>query len=255
MDAHRKRLVNKLLGDMVYVKGGTFTAGCDTVRFNKEREREITLDSYYICKYELSEALWDAFMNDNWWDGTYEYYTKNPMGTNPMGTDNDKCGISCKDIQTFLERLNTYCGQEFRLPTEAEWEYAAIEGKPKARYRFSGSNNANEVAVYKDNPEGEKKAYYMGCKKPNGLGLYDMSGGLAEMCYDPYNTYSPDRPVTPNGKKDYKCPPGEHTHVIKGGHYQSLEHELYPWARGLWISDGYGAWYVTIRLVATEIRK
>lgn len=119
MDAHRKRLVNKLLGDMVYVKGGTFTAGCDTVRFNKEPEREITLDSYYICKYELSEALWDAFMKD-WWDGTYEYYTKNPMGTNPMGTDNYTCGISCKDIQTFLERLNAYCGQEFRLPTEAE---------------------------------------------------------------------------------------------------------------------------------------
>ena len=255
MDAHRKRLVNKLLGDMVYVKGGTFTAGCDTARY-KEREREITLDSYYICKYELSEALWDAFMNDNWWDGTYEYYTKNPMGTNPMGTDNDRSGISCKEIQTFLERLNAYCGQEFRLPTEAEWEYAAIEGKPKAPYRFSGSNNANEVAVYKENPEEkEKKSYHMGCKKPNGLGLYDMSGGLAEMCYNPYNTYSPDRPVTPNGKKDYKCPPGEHTHVTKGGHYQSLVHELYPWARGLWISDGYGAWYVTIRLVATEIRK
>lgn len=254
MDAHRKRLVNKLLGDMVYVKGGTFTAGCDTVRFNKEPEREITLDSYYICKYELSQALWDAFMKD-WWDGTYEYYTKNSMGTNPMGTDNYTCGISCKEIQTFLERLNAYSGQEFRLPTEAEWEDAAIEGKPKARYRFSGSNNANEVAVYKDNLEGEGKAYYMGRKKPNGLGLYDMSGGLAEMCYDPYNTYSPDRPVTPNGKKDYKCPPGEHTHVIKGGHYQSLEQELYPWARGLWISNGYGAWYVTIRLVATEIRK
>ena len=110
--------------------------------------------------------------------------------------------------------------------------------------------------MYKDNLEGEeKKSYHMGCKKPNGLGLYDMSGGLAEMCYDPYNTYSPDRPVTPNGKKDYKCPPGEHTHVIKGGHYQSLVHHLYPWERGLWISDGYGAWYVTIRLVATEIRK
>lgn len=256
IDAHRKRLVNKLLGDMVYVKGGTFTAGCDTVRFNKEREREITLDSYYICKYELNEALWDAFMNDNWWDGTYEFYTKNPMGTNPMGTDSYESYISCKQIQTFLERLNAYSGQEFRLPTEAEWEYAAIEGKPKAPYRYSGSNNANEVAVYGENPEAkEKKPYYMGCKKPNGLGLYDMSGGLAEMCYDPYSPYDTDRPITPNGKVGYKCPTGEHTHVTKGGHYESPQWTLYPWARGLFVSDGYGSTYVTIRLVATEIRK
>lgn len=164
MDAHRKRLVNKLLGDMVYVKGGTFTAGCDTARY-KEREREITLDSYYICKYELSMALWDAFMKDNWWDEDCEYYTKNPMGK-----DYAKSCISCKEIQTFLERLNAYCGQEFRLPTEAEWEYAAIEGKPKAPYRFSGSNNANEVAVYKDNLEGEEKIISHGMQETQRSG-------------------------------------------------------------------------------------
>ncbi len=77
MAAHQRRQAAWLTDNMVLVRGGTFTAGCDTCKY-KEPVRQITLDSYYICKYELTKALWDAFMNDHWWEGTYEFYTKNP---------------------------------------------------------------------------------------------------------------------------------------------------------------------------------
>ena len=124
-------------------------------------------------------------MNDSWWEGTYEFYTKEPFGKNYV-----QSRISCKDIQTFLKRLNDFTGQEFRLPTEAEWEYAANEGKPKPPYRYSGGSNADEVAWYGANSGEHKQSHPYGLKKPNALGLYDMSGNLDEMCSDlfAYNT-------------------------------------------------------------------
>lgn len=249
MAAHQRRQAAWLMDNMVFVKGGTFTAGCDTCKY-KEPVRQITLDSYYICKYELSEALWDAFMNDNWWEGSYRFYTEEPMGKNSV-----RSRISCKDIQTFLKRLNDFTGQEFRLPTEAEWEYAANEGKARPPYRYSGSNDADEVAWYGGNLDKRKGIRAYGQKKPNALGLYDMSGNYLEMCSDPfaYNTSEPQ--VNPKGRRGNVCPPTQHSHVAKGGWYESPQYTLYPWYHGYAGFTEDGSYHLTIRLAASTLKR
>lgn len=249
MAAHQRRQAAWLMDNMVLVKGGTFTAGCDTCKY-KEPVRQITIDSYYICKYELSEALWDAFMNDNWWEGSYRFYTEEPMGKNSV-----RSRISCKDIQTFLKRLNDFTGQEFRLPTEAEWEYAANEGKARPPYRYSGSNDADEVAWYGGNLDKRKGIRAYGQKKPNALGLYDMSGNYLEMCSDifAYNTSEPQ--VNPKGRDGNVCPPTQHSHVAKGGWYESPQYTLYPWYHGYSGFTDNGSYHLTIRLVASTLKR
>lgn len=249
MAAHQRRQAAWLMDNMVFVKGGTFTAGCDTCKY-KEPVRQITIDSYYICKYELSEALWDAFMNDNWWEGSYRFYTEEPMGKNSV-----RSRISCKDIQTFLKRLNDFTGQEFRLPTEAEWEYAANEGKARPPYRYSGSNDADEVAWYGGNLDKRKGIRAYGQKKPNALGLYDMSGNYLEMCSDifAYNTSEPQ--VNPKGRDGNVCPPTQHSHVAKGGWYESPQYTLYPWYHGYSGFTDNGSYHLTIRLVASTLKR
>lgn len=249
MAAHQRRQAAWLMDNMVLVKGGTFTAGCDTCKY-KEPVRQITLDSYYICKYELSEALWDAFMNDNWWEGSYRFYTEEPMGKNSV-----RSRISCKDIQTFLKRLNDFTGQEFRLPTEAEWEYAANEGKARPPYRYSGSNDADEVAWYGGNLDKRKGIRAYGQKKPNALGLYDMSGNYLEMCSDifAYNTSEPQ--VNPKGRNGNVCPPTQHSHVAKGGWYESPQYTLYPWYHGYSGFTDNGSYRLTIRLAASTLKR
>ena len=249
MAAHQRRQAAWLMDNMVFVKGGTFTAGCDTCKY-KEPVRQITIDSYYICKYELSEALWDAFMNDNWWEGSYRFYTEEPMGKNSV-----RSRISCKDIQTFLKRLNDFTGQEFRLPTEAEWEYAANEGKARPPYRYSGSNDADEVAWYGGNLDKRKGFRAYGQKKPNALGLYDMSGNYLEMCSDifAYNTSEPQ--VNPKGRNGNVCPPTQHSHVAKGGWYESPQYTLYPWYHGYSGFTEDGSYHLTIRLAASTLKR
>lgn len=249
MAAHQRRQAAWLMDNMVFVKGGTFTAGCDTCKY-KEPVRQITIDSYYICKYELSEALWDAFMNDNWWEGSYRFYTEEPMGKNSV-----RSRISCKDIQTFLKRLNDFTGQEFRLPTEAEWEYAANEGKARPPYRYSGSNDADEVAWYGGNLDKRKGFRAYGQKKPNALGLYDMSGNYLEMCSDifAYNTSEPQ--VNPKGRNGNVCPPTQHSHVAKGGWYESPQYTLYPWYHGYSGFTDNGSYHLTIRLAASTLKR
>lgn len=249
MAAHQRRQAAWLMDNMVLVKGGTFTAGCDTCKY-KEPVRQITLDSYYICKYELSSALWDAFMTDHWWEGSYRFYTEEPMGKNYVESH-----ISCKDIQTFLKRLNDFTGQEFRLPTEAEWEYAANEGKPKPPYRYSGGNNADEVAWYGANSGEYKQSHPYGQKKPNALGLYDMSGNHEEMCSDIFDFNTSEPQVNPKGRSGNVCSPTKHSHVTKGGHYESLQEHLYPWTRNCHFNSDTGSCYVTIRLVASTLKR
>ena len=174
--------------DMVRVKAGTFTMGA-TAEMKKPEDWEkptyrVTLtNDYYIGKYEVTQALWQAV-----------------MGSNPSSRKGDNLPVekvSWKDCQKFLSKLNRITGKMFRLPTEAEWEYAARGGKKCRGYQYSGSNNLSDVAWYDDNSG--NKTHAVGTKQANELGIYDMSGNVWEWCLDRCGKYSRFSQVNPIG--------------------------------------------------------
>ena len=176
--------LNKLINNMMYVSGGTFIMGGDDSS-DQMPTHSVTLSSYYICKYEVTQALWRAVMGSN---------PSNFKGNN-LPVEN----VSWYDCQTFIKRLNSYTGRNFRLPTEAEWEFAARGGNYSRHYKYSGSNYIDDVAWYIDNSN--KRPHPVGAKQPNELGLYDMSGNVGEWCSDwdgSYSSYSQTNPTGPN---------------------------------------------------------
>ena len=176
--------IKNLINNMVYVSGGTFIMGGDDSS-DQMPTHSVTLSSYYICKYEVTQALWRAVMGSN---------PSNFKGNN-LPVEN----VSWYDCQTFIKRLNSYTGRNFRLPTEAEWEFAARGGNYSRHYKYSGSNYIDDVAWYIDNSN--KRPHPVGTKRPNELGLYDMSGNVGEWCSDwdgSYSSYSQTNPTGPN---------------------------------------------------------
>ncbi|WP_337578355.1 SUMF1/EgtB/PvdO family nonheme iron enzyme [Prevotellamassilia timonensis] len=174
--------LNKLINNMVYVSGGTFIMGGDESS-DQTPTHSVTLSSYYICKYEVTQALWRAV-----------------MGSNPSKFKGDNLPVeqvSWNDCQTFINRLNSYTGRNFRLPTEAEWEFAARGGNYSRHYKYSGSNYISDVAWYCDNSG--NRTHPVGIKQANELGLYDMSGNVWEWCSDWYGSYSSYSQSNPTG--------------------------------------------------------
>ena len=172
--------------EMVYVKGGTFTMGATSEQGIDADDREkpahkVTLDSYYIGKYEVTNELWKAVMG-----GT--------IVSREGAKDNEPVVfVSWYDIQRFLRKLNAMTGKNYRLPTEAEWEFAARGGNASRGYKYAGSNIRNEVMWYWDN------IHEVGTKSPNELGIYDMSGNVEEWCQDWYGDYSSLSQLNPKG--------------------------------------------------------
>ena len=172
-------ILQRLVDNMVYVKGGTFTMGCTSEQGSDCEDDEkpphrVTLDSYSIGKYEVTQEEW-----------------REVMGNNPSYHKNcDKCpveDVNWNEIQDFIKKLNQMTYKHFRLPTEAEWEYAARGGNHSKGYKYSGSNDIGNVAWYDGNSG--KKTHPVGSKSPNELGLYDMSGNVWEWCSDLYEGY------------------------------------------------------------------
>ena len=200
--------LKKLMADMVLVEGGTYMMGDPNGDWDNEYcievPHKVTLSSFYICKYEVTEALWTAVMGSN--------PSKYPSGDNyPVEQ------VNWYDCQDFVEKLSELTGRHFRLPTEAEWEYAARGGQRSRGYRYSGSYNLDEIGWHAGNAKryswsslGDKKE--VGTKKPNELGLYDMTGNVSEWCQDKldieYYHHSPS--INPQGSdrstyKDNRC--------------------------------------------------
>ena len=174
---------------MMPVEGGSFTMGSpdnDTDANDDEKpQHAVTLSSFYMGETEVTQALWKAVMDGN----NPSYFT---------GDDNlpvEK--VSWDDCQTFIAKLNQMTGKTFRLPTEAEWEYAARGGKKPKGYEYAGSGNIDLVAWYDDNSE--SKTHPVGTKTKNDLGLYDMSGNVWEWCGDWYGSYSSEAQTNPTG--------------------------------------------------------
>ena len=182
--------VNGVKFNMMCVEGGTFMMGCtqemDSDAYAHESPmHEVTLSDYYIGQIEVTQALWKNVMGNS----------NNP--STHKGNDLPVHNVSWDDCQLFFEKLNLMTGLNFRMPTEAEWEYAARGGVKSRGYKYAGSDNIDEVAWYKENADG--KPHTFATKQPNELGIYDMSGNVFEWCYDWYGLYSVEAQVDPQG--------------------------------------------------------
>lgn len=195
--------LQSLASNFVFVRGGSFIMGCTSeqrgcLEIEKPVHR-VTVGSYYLSRYEVTQAQW-----------------REVMGSNPSEfVGCDQCPVEqvdWNDIQEFLLRLNDLTGQNYRLPTEAEWEFAARGGNKSQGYRYAGSNNIEEIAWYKENADG--KAQPVGLKLPNELGLYDMSGNVFEWCQNWAYIYSasPQSSSTEGVAGSY--------HMLRGGSWK-----------------------------------
>jgi formylglycine-generating enzyme required for sulfatase activity len=203
-----KQAVAKVAGasdygiEMVYVQGGTFQMGSNDGEDHEKPVHSVTLDNFYIGKYEVTQAQWRAV-----------------MGSNPSHFKGDNLpveNVSWDDVQEFIKKLNSITGKTYRLPTEAEWEYAARGGNKSKGYEYSGSDKIEDVAWYVGNSE--NKTHPVGTKKPNELGVYDMSGNVYEWCQDWYGSYSSSRQKNPQG-------PSSGTYcVFRGGSWKYIDY-------------------------------
>ena len=193
--------VNGVTFNMVAVEGGTFTMGATAEQgsdaFDREKPaHQVTLSSYSIGQTEVTQALWQAVMGSN--PSSFTGDLQRPVER-----------VSWNDCQTFINKLNELTGKQFRLPTEAEWEYAARGGNRSQGYKYAGSNTIGDVAWYTDNSS--RTTHPVATKAPNELGLYDMSGNVWEWCQDWYGSYSSDVQTNPTG------PSSGFSRVYRGG--------------------------------------
>lgn len=227
--------LNKLINNMVYVSGGTFTMGSTSEQGSDAYDDEkpthnVTLSSYYICKYEVTQALWRAV-----------------MGSNPSNFKGDNLPVECvswNDCQTFINRLNSYTGRNFRLPTEAEWEFAARGGNYSRHYKYSGSNYIGDVAWYDDNSG--NRTHPVGTKQPNELGLYDMSGNVYEWCSDWYGSYSSYSQSNPTGAASGSG------RVVRGGGWSYYARDCRSSNRFI-LAPGFSYGILGLRLVLSQL--
>ncbi|MDR3261537.1 MAG: SUMF1/EgtB/PvdO family nonheme iron enzyme [Tannerella sp.] len=190
--------------EMVFVRGGTFTMGNTSGRrkgYSKAEKpsHRVTVSDFNIGKYEVTQEQWIAI-----------------MGSNPSrGSKSDRLSVnnvSWDSVQDFIKKLNAQTGGNYRLPTEAEWEYAARGGAQGRGYQYSGSNSINEVAWYKSNAK--KRPHPVGSKSSNELGIYDMSGNVWEWCSDWFGLYSDYAQTDPVG------PSSGNGRVLRGAGFQ-----------------------------------
>ena len=192
--------VNGVSFVMKFVEGGTYTMGSNNSEWDDERPaHEVTVSSFYMSETEVTKALWKAVMGNRVPSHIYREYFLHCDNNLPIEVDWDECW-------DFIHKLNKLTGMVFRLPTEAEWEYAAKGGKKSRGYKYAGSNNMDDVAWFfyeGDHPVKQKR--------PNELGLYDMSGNVLEYCSDLYGPYSSSSQINPQG------PLSGYGHVLRGG--------------------------------------
>ncbi|MBR7013176.1 MAG: formylglycine-generating enzyme family protein [Muribaculaceae bacterium] len=199
---------------MVPVAGGTFTMGFTGVTPDSDDSsalpaHQVTLSSYGIGETEVTQALWVAVMGSN--PSNYTGDANRPVES-----------VSWNDCQQFITQLNQMTGMTFRLPTEAEWEFAARGGNMSHGFTYAGSNMLDDVAWYNSS---ESTTQPVGQKEPNELGLYDMSGNVWEWCNDYYDTYSSADQTNPTG------PTSGSERVARGGAFFNAETGQRVWFR------------------------
>jgi formylglycine-generating enzyme required for sulfatase activity len=242
---------------MIYVEGGAFTMGCNgntdgacfapssllnmstscggnTVYYRNGDEtptHKVTLSGFYIGQFEVTQALWTAVMSASG-KGCTPAKKAGQAGANgvwPCKVPNDAGGngnnnfpayaVNWFECNEFIKKLNCLTGLTFRMPTEAEWEYAARGGKADVPGQYSGADGTTvslyAVAWLMDNYGG--KIHEVGTKRPNELGIYDMSGNVFEWCSDQYNFYKNNAVIDPQGPSDTRGKNEQYQRNVDGG--------------------------------------
>lgn len=200
-----KDAVRAMLENMVKVETGTFYMGAqkDSVLYynydemalpNEAPVHEVTVNEFYINRYEVTQLLWEAIMGETP-NKEKDMQWEDEFG---KGDNYPAYRISYNEVETFIAKLNEYTGLRFSLPTEAQWEYAAKGGKNTNYELYAGGGNVLEVAWVDRNSD---KCSEVGKKDANGLGLYDMSGNVWEMCQDWYYDYTEEAVTDPVGEE------------------------------------------------------
>ena len=182
--------------EMIFVEGGTFQMGSTSGESDEKPVHSVTLSAFNIGKYEVTQAQWKALMGNN--PSNFAGCDECPVET-----------VSWNDVQDFIRKLNVQTGKNYRLPTEAEWEFSARGGKSSKGYTYSGSNDLNAVAWNAD--KSGNKTHIVGGKQANELGIYDMTGNVWEWCSDWYGPYSSYDETNPPGASSGK------SRVLRGG--------------------------------------
>jgi len=227
--------------EMVFVEGGTFMIGSPEVTSGYEYPaHKVTVSSFYIGKYEITQKQWKLIMGTSL---KQQCVRAGETSIEGEGDDYPMYYVSWEDAQEFIRRLNEATGKQYRLPTEAEWEYAARGGNKSKNYKYSGSNNLDDVAWYRSNSEGSTRP--IGTKRPNELEIYDMSGNVWEWCYDWAERYSSSDQHDPIG------PSSGATRVIRGGDWNNGDHYCRVSARS-WHPPIYASYLLGFRVVLPQ---
>jgi formylglycine-generating enzyme required for sulfatase activity/uncharacterized caspase-like protein len=243
-----RKFMDLPFAEMAYIPGGTFKMG-DTGKEGNEWEKPVhlvKLDGFYMGKYEITQQQWESI-----------------MGSNPSHfKDCPDCPVeqvSWNDVQEFLKKLNSQTGSKYRLPTEAEWEYAAGGGVSN-RTRFgngldvldakeanfdASASDFKEYSLHSRSGEYREKTTKVGSFRSNGLGLYDMSGNVAEWCSDRYRNYSGGSVINPAG-------PATGTYrVLRGGNCMEFSYFLHV-VRRAYYDPSIGHFTVGFRIVLSQ---
>lgn len=236
--------VNDVSFTMKPIEGGTFWMGAQSddpnaPNYNSDAVDEeqpvhqVTLNSFYLGETEVTQELWLAVMGeDPGWEERYG-----------IGSNYPAYRVSWTDCQEFIRKLNRLTGKRFRLPTEAEWEYAARGGNKSKGYLYAGSNLVDQVSWHQENSE--ENAHPIKTKRANEIGLFDMSGNLWEWCDDWFDDYNSGSQTNPKGPSDGTIK------VLRGGSwFDDYDHGLL--SNRFYSVPGYASYYIGIRLALTQ---
>ncbi len=201
--------------DMVFVEGGTFMMGFnedETEHSYEAPKHEVTLRAYKIGKYEVTQDIWEKV-----------------MGSNPstfVGKDLPVENVSWDDVQVFIKKLNKLTGKHYRLPSEAEWEFAARGSNKSKGFIFIGGDDPDSIGWHFDNSD--KHTHSVGLLTPNELGIYDMAGNVGEWTQDWYGPYSAKSQTNPKGPKS-----SDIGKIFRGGNWATLAQYNRPACRNI----------------------